>query len=45
MLNNNTIGIASHSNNQTTIQYNLLNGNTLSGITFINTAEFHNKWK
>ena len=39
MLNNNTIGIASHSNNQTTIQYNLLNGNTLSGITFINTAD------
>ena len=39
MLNNNTLGIASNSNNQTSIKYNLFNENDLSGITFINTAD------
>lgn len=37
MLDNNTIGIASHSNNKVDLKYNLFNENNLSGITFINT--------
>ena len=37
MIKNNHLGIASHSNSGSKITSNLISGNQLAGITFVNT--------